>query len=169
MNCDQPATGLRRPAQRERNEMTSTLDLQQLRERLGCEQQGIHREVEAWRTWWKEIREWGVPNFGQMSQRLRNIRDHLDEHFQHEERNGCLAQAGKLGKDLARSAEHLVKEHAELLTELNSLIGRLESSGSEPLCWGDARRDFEAFLERLTHHEDAEDQLIRDALGSAAR
>lgn len=121
---------------------------------LAQEHSALEREVAAWRDWWRELSEMGQPHFGEMGDRLARFREHLSKHFQHEEFRGPLA--GRTGEAVAG----IWREHAQLIATLDQLIDRLHQCGPDVGCWGGARTEFEALLDRLHAHEEREADLI---------
>ena len=131
--------------------MNATTDRQN---ELQQEHDSLQQEIGEWRRWWNELSQMGEPHFGEMGTRLARFRDHLSQHFQHEEFRGPLA--GRTDPEAAS----VWREHAQLLGELDQLIARLQKCGSDVGCWGGARRDFEGLLDRLHAHEEHEDRIV---------
>lgn len=134
---------------------------------LEHEQQEITQAIREWRAWWNEIRNWGIPRFGEMASRLNAIRDQLQAHFERAERVGCLGAPAKRAQAQER-ARRLKAEHSGMLTELASLVDHFRNCPCDESCWGDARADFEAFLTRLDDYERRETELIKMALAANA-
>lgn len=127
-------------------------------DQLQQEWAAIHREITEWRCWWTEVREMGIPHFGEMALRIGQIREQLKQHFQHEEQtNPFVSLTDPCDQATARS---LLQEHQTLLEDLDAFIKQLEECGCDEMCWGDARLAFEQFLSRLSAHEDQEHRLI---------
>lgn len=118
----------------------------------------LEQEIADWRRWWSELCEMGEPHFGEMGDRLEQFRTHLLTHFQHEELHSPLA--GPVPPHSMDAVAGLWQDHADLLAELDLLIRRLHACGPDVGCWGDARRDFEAFLEHLFDHEAREQKVL---------
>ncbi|MCA9091537.1 MAG: hemerythrin domain-containing protein [Planctomycetaceae bacterium] len=121
------------------------------------EHRALQAECQQWRDWWTELSEMGAPHFGEMGDRLATFREHLASHFRHEETDGPLADRE------TPEVRALWQDHVELLSNLDLLIDRLHACGPEVGCWGDARRDFESFLDRLCQHDEAENRLMSAA------
>lgn len=127
---------------------------------LRNEHASLEREVAEWREWWTQLKEIGDPHFGEMGDRLARFRDHLSAHFQHEETQECLPLVLAVSPLTAQQIARLRDEHQQLLDDLDRLIERLHACDLERDCWGQARQDFETFLDRLNTHEAAEDRLL---------
>lgn len=127
---------------------------------LRDEHASLDCDIAEWRSWWRQLNEMGDPHFGEMGDRLARFREHLQDHFSHEESDGCLTLATKNSRGLSGQVKQLKSEHPELLDELDELIRRLHACDEEFSCWGQARQDFDAFLDRLNAHEAAEDALL---------
>lgn len=121
---------------------------------LEQEHEQLEQEILEWRRWWNELSQLGEPHFGEMGRRLSHFRDRLSQHFQHEEFRGPLA-----GRNEPETAG-VWREHAQLVGQLDQLVNRLHRCGPDVGCWGQARRDFEEFLDRLHLHEANEARLI---------
>ncbi len=129
---------------------------------LEQEHQALQCEIEDWRQWWRELREIGEPRFGEMGGRLRQFRDHLQNHFLHEQQASPLAELESSKQPLGKCVLQLWAEHRSLVEELDVIISRLDACGSNSVCWGDARAVFESFLDRLQAHDAGEYQLLKD-------
>lgn len=127
-------------------------------DQLHQEQVEIYREIDDWRRWWTEVKEYGIPHFGEMGIRIAQIRDQLARHFRHEEQSDPFAHLTD-PKD-RQTAQRLMAEHGRLLADLNSLIDLMETCGCDQMCWGDARLAFEQFLSQLEGHEQEENRLM---------
>lgn len=129
------------------------------------EQEEIHKEISNWRRWWQELKEFGEPRCGEMSSRLTQIRAMLTGHIQREEREGLFSGEFLPRTSLEQLAERLSAEHAELIAELDDLIERLHGCKGKVLCWGEAGRLFETFLQHLEDHERVESEFLEQRLG----
>lgn len=127
---------------------------------LRMEHAALYREIDSCRKWWRELSEFGTPRFGEMGDRLSQFCEHLGAHFNREEREGFLAELAEQSSDAARRVRELRSQHDELLASLDRLVSRLRACEPEVGSWGDAKQEFEAFLDRLHAHEREEDALI---------
>ncbi len=110
--------------------MTSQIEADILKDQHAA----LDREISDWRTWWKELSELGQPNFGEMGDRLAQLRENLVAHFAIEESHGSPSRATRLRE-----------EHPELIAELEGLIARLHSCEGGFECWGGAVRRLRNF------------------------
>lgn len=125
------------------------------------EHEDLIQRIKAERLFWQQLREWGVPDFGQMGLRLHDLRDRLADHLHHEER--LEDEVGQHGAGVAFSlaAGRQRQEHEALLARLDAIIGRLEGCGSAFDCWGEAGEAFETFAGDLQEHEEDELRELR--------
>jgi len=139
----------------------NNLDTRSEVDELKDEHASLEHEIADWRTWWDELSQMGQPHFGEMAARLERFRDHLAAHFVHEEQIGLLPAVSQLPKETVDTVARLQDEHRPMLAKLNQLIVRLRACGPEIGCWGQARQEFEEFLDQLHQHEEAESRLQR--------
>lgn len=128
---------------------------------LKAEHESLSHEIDDWRKWWGELSQMGWPRFGEMGDRLARFREHLAAHFAHEERLGALPIVSEQSPENVAALAELQDEHRPLLEELQGLIDRLKQCEPDVDCWGNARQEFEVFLGKLYHHEEAEAKLQR--------
>ena len=121
---------------------------------MRSEHDSLQSEIDVWRDWWEQLSELGQPHLCEMGTRLNRFRKHLIAHFSHEE-----SLVGINPPDIGIKIAQMQSDHASLLHELDQLIARLTACEPDFGCWGDARRDFERFLDRLGQHETAEREL----------
>lgn len=133
-------------------------------DRFEKEHADLERQIEEWRSWWRELRELGTPHFNEMGTRLQQLRTHLARHMSREETCEFLKDITLDDAHRQASADMLRQQHAELLLRLDELIRRLGSCEPEYSCWGDARQDFEHWLDDLHSLERREIQWMRALL-----
>jgi len=119
----------------------------------------LDAEIAEWRQWWGELAEMGDPHFGEMGSRLAQFREHLASHFADEENGIFLTLVNAADSQTVKEVARLQDEHATFLQDLNLLVERLQACHTDLVCWGDARAEFEDFLDRLKSHEEAEEEL----------
>lgn len=124
------------------------------------EQHTMHRKIDDWRQWWKELSDFGQPRFGEMRDRLQTFRDSLAAHFQHEEESGFFQRLVDLEPECESQVTQLLTEHQQFLNDLNRLCSRLGSAEPDFESWGEANQAFEEFLSKLERHEKQEHQLF---------
>jgi DNA-binding transcriptional MerR regulator len=124
------------------------------------EQVDLHQKIDEWRAWWKELAEFGDPRFGEMGVRVEEIRNVLAQHFEHEENSDLFKELGETQPGIAQQSQKLLTEHRQFIENLNRLCSRLKASEPDFDFWGDARREFEQFLDHLESHESAEKTML---------
>jgi len=100
---------------------------------------------------------------------LRGVRHELTQHFAEEEGGGCLDEAVCHRPQLAGELHRLKREHPTLLRDVDCLIAKLasgEPTAAEQAQW---MREMEAFVDRVTAHEAAEDKLLDAGFGCVVR
>ena len=130
------------------------------------EHEQLKSRIEEEQTWWKACREFGRPQFGEMSHRLVGLKTRLAAHFAHEDSmaqglrtSGCLPQ----GADLRRNTD----DHRDLLARLEAII--CKSAACEGYAtWGELGLEFSEFINDLEQHESRELQSLRDLSASPA-
>jgi hypothetical protein len=93
-------------------------------------------------------------------ERLTDLRQQLDRHFEQEEQGGCIEEAVTYRPALAPLAKSLEAEHAALLDDLDQLIRCLgrHVSGQD---WVELVRRFDQFAETVRAHEAAESDILQ--------
>lgn len=129
--------------------------------RVFDEHEDLIQRIKAERLFWQQLREWGVPDFGQMGLRLHGLRDRLADHLHHEERLEDEVEQQGAGVAFSLAAGRQRQEHEALLARLDGIIGRLEGCGSGFDCWGAAGEAFETFAGDLQDHEEDELRELR--------
>ena len=132
---------------------------------LLAEHRELMRKVAELRQWWEQLDELGSPRFGEMGDRLSELREVLATHFADEEEGGYLASALAVAPQFSERAAQLQKQHAEFLQTLERIIADLKAP--EPRCqgWNEARLRVEKFLAQLRQHEAAENAIVQSAFG----
>jgi hypothetical protein len=123
----------------------------------------LHQQIQDLTVWLKEAGEFGRPQFGQLGDRVRAIRDVVARHFAVEEDGGYMAAPLAAAPHLADRAGKLLADHARLLAEFDRLSESLCQCPTTYTCWGDACRDLEQVIEHLTGHEHLENELWYEA------
>ena len=118
------------------------------------------------RRWIYELCQLGMPRFGELALRLREMRTALASHFHDEE--VFTAQQLKAGAAVALNHD-LVKTHQELLSRLDSMITRLQAEPREFPGWHAAVDEVEKLVTDICHHEDLEMDGLRKSLNLKTR
>lgn len=122
------------------------------RRSLAAEHDRLAERIDVLHRWGNELAEFGLPRFGEMGARIAAFRAELAAHFAHEERSELHAANPALVR--------LHTDHDRLLRELDDLVARLRACEPEFECWSEARDAFDAFLDRLSGHEQAEAAVL---------
>jgi hypothetical protein len=139
----------------------SAQDLAALHEKL-------RHKIQDLSVWLKEADEYGRPQFGQLGDRVRAIRDVVARHFAEEEDGGYMSAALAAAPHVADRAGKLLAEHAQLLAKFDRLSDALCECPTKYTLWGDARHDVEQVLAHLEAHEHRENQLCYEAFETDA-
>ena len=134
----------------------SAQDLVELHEKL-------HHRIHDLNVWLKEADELGRPQFGQLGDRVRAIREVVARHFAEEEEGGYMAAPVAAAPRLADRAGKLLADHAQLLAELDRLSDALCACPTNYTRWSDARHDVQQVLQHLETHEHRENELWYEA------
>ena len=103
------------------------------------------------------------PNANVMRRLLDELEAALRSHFQHEERDGYLHDAVSAEPRLARLADRLFAEHAELLAA-TATLRRHCATASDTGDWSEFADAYAGFCRRFDEHETAENRLVQDAM-----
>lgn len=94
---------------------------------------------------------------------LTALRRELEQHFALEERAGLLEAATRVAPRLSRRAGRLAHQHAEMNERLARLLSDLLDSSCAPERWARLVEAFASFSGLLLAHEQAEEELVREA------
>lgn len=131
-------------------------DLVSLHEKLSS-------DIHDLNIWLKDADEYGRPQFGQLGDRVRALRDIVDLHFAKEEEGGYMAAPIEAAPHLAGRAAALLADHARILAEFDSLSNALCACPTTYTRWSDARHNVQQVLEDVHAHEHRENELWQDA------
>jgi hypothetical protein len=131
-------------------------DLVSLHEKLSGDLRNLN-------IWLKEADEYGRPQFGQLGDRVRAIREVVARHFAKEEEGGYMSAPVGAAPHLADRAGMVLADHARLLAEFDRLGSALCECPTKYTCWSDARRDVQQVLAQLEAHEHRENELWQEA------
>jgi hypothetical protein len=119
---------------------------------LESTQANMQQLIDEWRQWWRELREFGSPRFGEMALHIVRMREALAAHFQREEQREIFKNAGAH----QAAANFLQQDHRHLLQQMDALAERLKHCSVEEMTWDKAGTQFEELLQHLEAHERAE-------------
>jgi len=133
-----------------------------LRGDLLAEHQELLQKIRDLQQFWHEVDELGIgPKCQELADRVADIREHLQQHFDAEERDGHLGSALKMAPRFALEADELLAEHVTMLQTLDGLGGRLRAGGPE--IWNCVCSEIETFIRELEHHEHRENGILQAA------
>ncbi len=87
----------------------------------------------------------------------------LRDHFAVEERGGYFSEVLQVAPRLNRRAERLQQNHLEFRQRLNRLLELTRDAVGAPDKWERVTVGVAEFLQQLSVHEDAENELVREA------
>lgn len=129
---------------------------------LLAEHQDLMHKIEQLRQFWHEVCELGIgPKCQELADRIADIREHLQQHFDSEERDGYLGPALNVAPRYSEEAEELRAQHVRLLQTLDALGARLRTGDHE--VWNNACAEIAAFVNELETHEHAENNIVQAA------
>ncbi len=113
------------------------------------------------RRWIYELCELGMPRFGELATRLRELRAALVSHF-HDEEAFNAAQRDSGGNVVLN--HNLEKTHQELLQRLDVMISRLQSAAEQFPGWHAAVAEVEILVTDICNHETLEMDGLKKSL-----
>jgi hypothetical protein len=128
--------------------------------RLG---ESIHGIEQQWRLQHSGSDQADV--LAQMLESLQSMRAELAHHFEEEESGGCLEEAVSHEPHLGPEATRLVREHPELLAQMDRLIEGLRALARLTASADEVEQDFRNFTEKLLAHEAAENRVLKEGFG----
>jgi iron-sulfur cluster repair protein YtfE (RIC family) len=96
---------------------------------------------------------------------LEHLAQHVLDHFEHEERGGYFTEAVQAAPQLHKQIKALLNEHTEMALQLIALHQHAASGPAKSDWWRKLEEGFEAFHERFTAHEEAENWVALVAYG----
>lgn len=94
---------------------------------------------------------------------LGELRDSLDEHFQHEEVNGYFDEILERAPRLAPKVAELKRQHPSLLTAARGIQTWVDQAGGDETAMERAESEYREFILELLSHEGAENDLLQQA------
>jgi hypothetical protein len=102
-----------------------------------------------------------APPLDAIRHRLTDLRDHLCDHFDQEEKGGFLEESIARMPRLSAAARDVVAEHPQLLAELDALLADLPVGDIREEAWQAAGRGFATFTDHLLAHERNENAVVQ--------
>lgn len=132
------------------------------------EHKELQSRIGSEHAWWREVREFGKPQFGEMGARLVHFRKRLADHFEHEEKLEETAMKRAVCKASPEQFTAMTTDHRGLLARLDSIIAKASDSGGSYSCWGDLGVEFGELIHAIDEHESEELRLLSEILGRFA-
>lgn len=135
-------------------------------ERLSHQWHDGHRELDAffddYRKWSYEVSQFGFPHFGEMADRLEQLRELLRDHFSKENEicSQLIAVSDRATPEIEANRRRVASDHTSLLARLDELISRLNELEPPFESWEDALNQVERFCDALEQHEEQEADCI---------
>jgi len=125
-----------------------------------------HRELfarmQAVRTALADERPPTAERFANLRAGLRELREHLQAHFELEEQGGFMEESIARMPRLGAAVSAVIRQHPVLLAELDALIERLPGGDVSAEAWARAGRDFDHFSATMTAHERSENAVVQE-------
>jgi iron-sulfur cluster repair protein YtfE (RIC family) len=99
---------------------------------------------------------------GEVVERLRQLRDLVDSHFEAEEASDCFPDLVNQAPRVSDRVKIMLAEHGELRAEIHKLVQGTEKCRGTAEDWDRLAAGFQAFAARLMHHEQAENELVQE-------
>jgi hypothetical protein len=134
---------------------------------LVMEHRNLQALIQNVRSWWQDVREIGIPRFGEMASQLGILRSRLSEHFEHEESAEEETFKSALGVVSSAEVAAMAEQHCDILRRLDRIISKADASGGYG-SWGDVGLEFGELIHAIDAHESEELRLLKNALDDAA-
>lgn len=121
----------------------------------------LHARLLALRASFADEHPAAGPPLTAIRDRLLDLRHHLRDHFEQEERGGFLEESIARMPRLSGAAREVVAEHPRLLAELDTLIDRLPMRDISQEVWEAAVSGFATFTDHLLAHERNENAVVQ--------
>ncbi len=118
--------------------------------------------------WSAQLKEKGLPKFGEMGTRVNCFRDLLAKHFENEEQEGYFKPIFDESPGFCIMVPDFHKKHAEILCRIDEFIARSKKSERPFQSWGEALQIFDKLLTDLRAHEDQEIKMVQEAFNQSA-
>ncbi len=97
----------------------------------------------------------------EVSRRLRELSELIDDHFRTEEDSECFAEMVSHAPRVSDKVNDLIAEHGELRVEIAGLVELAAECDGAAACWERIGAEFARFTERLMRHEEVENELVQ--------
>ena len=118
--------------------------------------------VQELQAWMKEVNDIGIPHFGEAGDRLRSLRERLQEHFDREDE--IIEGLAEYFNDSPSSVDALRNQssadHQHIMHRLDGLMERLNQLEPPFKSWLAAMGEVESFVSGLAQHEREESDTV---------
>ena len=128
---------------------------------LLCQHRDLHARLLALRADFADEHAAAQPPLAAIRDRLLDLRDHLRDHFEQEEKGGFLEESIARMPRLSGAAREVVAEHPRLLAELDTLLESLPMRDIRREAWDAAVLGFATFTDHLLAHERNENAVVQ--------
>lgn len=97
----------------------------------------------------------------EVSRRLRDLSELIDDHFKAEEESQCFAEMVSHAPHVSDRVNDLIAEHGELRAEIAGLVDLSGEDEGTAAGWEKIGGDFAQFTEKLMRHEEMENELVQ--------
>ena len=132
------------------------------------EHEEILAQLNELTDWSAQLKEKGLPKFGEMGTRVKCFRDLLAKHFKDEEQEGYFQPIFDESPGFCIMVPDFKKKHAKILSRIDNFITRLKETEYPFPSWNEALQKFEEILADLREHEDQEIKIVQEAFSQSA-
>jgi iron-sulfur cluster repair protein YtfE (RIC family) len=146
--------------------MVTRSDTKQTVESLSAQWHQGHAELgeffDECRQWAYEVAQTGFPHFGELAERLKQLRERLADHFTREDEisDQLVALHGAPSPEADANRRRAQADHEHLLVRLDGLISKLGELEPPFDSWQQAIGEVELFCDALDQHEEQESDCI---------
>lgn len=127
------------------------------------EHEEILTHIKELGDWTEQLKEKGLPKFGELGTRVKCFRDLLAKHFKDEEREGYFKPIFGESPGCCIMVPDFHKKHAESLCNIDNFIAKLKESEHPFQSWDEALKQFDILLTELREHENQEITMVQGA------
>ena len=107
-----------------------------------------------------------VEQLRRLAAQIESLREHLQEHFDNEEKHGVYQAILDVIPDVGAAIHRFTAEHQRMIEILE--MGRIHAQRGEPCEVGPLKTDLDNFLGMMRQHERAEEALLQRAIAEDA-
>lgn len=133
------------------------------------EHEDLARHITETTQWLAAVSDLGIPRFGELGERLKQLRERLKRHFALEDRLSQQMQASDDCVELATSRRRSLGEHEHLLRRIDVLVERLGELDPPFESFQQAIEEVSLLVDAFEQHEEDEAQGLQWWTGGADR